>query len=217
VAAVKKMIAEAERAASGKATKEELSTINKHIRERGYQQAARKAAAAQAPTPTPMAAGEPVAQGMTPEERVIAIDQGYHDIIAKYGEGGAEAVKAMKQNAKMMAKVKDPYFDELATINEVKQVLAGVPAKPPAAAPPVTAPAAAPPVTAPAAALDPKTSMVNTLVKEGGPKVNPKYAAAGIEQAMKDPKFRDAVLADKQMPQSVKEQLREYWKSKEGK
>lgn len=125
-AQVNKMIAEVQRAMSGKATPAELSLINKHIRERGYTQAARSKAAATV-QPAPMSAGEPVSQGLSPEQRVLLVDQGYKAIIDQYGEGGKEAVKQMKAMAKAAEKVKDPSYDELEKITEVLEALKQIP------------------------------------------------------------------------------------------
>jgi hypothetical protein len=119
IAALKKLI-------SGEATGKEASKIKKNIadRERIQKQRIESAVKQSASTgKTVSESGEPVAQGMTPEDRTILLEKGYEKL-ATY-EGGKEWVVELKKLSKDMQKV-DPTWDEVQKLHEALELAKGL-------------------------------------------------------------------------------------------
>lgn len=110
-----KMKAELERALSGKATKQELSTINKHIADRQRLTAKRAESTTTQTGVGTTSTGEPIASTASPEMRSMALDLGYRKL-ATY-DGGPEMVAKIKKLSKEMQKV-DPSWDEVSALTE---------------------------------------------------------------------------------------------------
>lgn len=119
-AAIQRQVDEIKKVLSGQATRAEAVKVSKHIRDAERLSTKRQEAAAQA-TPTAMSAGEPVSQTASPEARAVLLERGYQEL-GKF-ENGSDYVKALKEQAKAMAKAGNKDYDEVTALADAIKAL----------------------------------------------------------------------------------------------